>query len=232
MRTNVEFGCEGFSPVCSLADLPLGSANQLSQQIKISTYNIKQDTICKQSACVWSTITALIPTWIAIVVALISQVLSFLRTVNTVYILAHICTLHTNPATRAHGCPTALLQEKSTSSNSCYGVGSLVMQLIVMMLLSLLIDQQWPFAHGTSVHGWRACCQFAEVGGGTCSHEKFREVAQQVGHLHWPLSLRNIRRRKRPLRSFHIQNFLTQSASNMVSILNQFIHPQCSGISL
>ena len=29
------------------------------------------------------------------------------------------------------------------------------------------------------------------------------------------------------MRSFNIQNFLTQSASNMVSISNQFIHPQC-----
>ena len=40
------------SPVCSHVDLPLDSANQLSQQIKSSTYIVKQNTICRQSAYV------------------------------------------------------------------------------------------------------------------------------------------------------------------------------------
>ena len=113
MRTKIECGWGGSSLVCSHADLPLDSTNQLSQQIKSFTYIIKQDTICKQSALAEAPSSGFIPTWIIIVFALLSLVLWFLRMVNRVYILAQICALHANPSTRAHGCPQPFYRSRT-----------------------------------------------------------------------------------------------------------------------
>ena len=115
MRTKFDCGCGGSSPVCSHADLPLDSANQLSQQMKISTYIIKKDIPFAHSQLVSEASSReLTPSWITVVVSLISRAFSFLLTVKTVYTLAHICALHAIAVTRAHGCPTALFYRSRT----------------------------------------------------------------------------------------------------------------------
>ena len=143
--------------------MPLNSVNQLSQLIKSSIYIIKK-LVSEASS------TGFIPICITLVAPLISWAFSFLQNISAVYTLEHICALRAIAATRAQGCLTALFTGADSSSNSCCGAGSSMIQLMVILLL-VPIDQPWQFALEAPVRGWRGHHQTAEVGRGTYSHK-------------------------------------------------------------